>query len=114
MSLFGVSAKKVSKWVEDRDTKKLFGALEADDIIIRQAAAQGLAKIGGPEVLDFCRANARSDKKEIRWQVTQILATIGTPEAAKIMDTVEDPVDSLMANVKKKDGSARPPKREPR
>jgi HEAT repeat protein len=102
MALMGVNTKKVGMWVEQRDVKKLLGALESDDIVIRRATAEGLAKIGGAEVLDFCRKNAVSPNKETRWQITQILGLIGTPEALKIMETVDDPIDQLMANVKKK------------
>ncbi|MBZ0270664.1 HEAT repeat domain-containing protein [bacterium] len=91
MALFGPTHEKIERWSAERNAKKLLGALSSDDSTIRRAAAEALGRIPSPEVLDYCRKRANSTDQNERWTVTQILGFIGTPEAMKILETVQDP-----------------------
>jgi HEAT repeat protein len=101
MALFGASPEKVEKWIAKGNVKKLIGALTSEDAVIRRMTAEGLGKIGGPEVLEYCRENAVSSNQEIRWSITQILGIIGSPEAVKILETVRDPAEASGMRAKK-------------
>ncbi|MCZ7582349.1 MAG: HEAT repeat domain-containing protein [Deltaproteobacteria bacterium] len=101
MSIFGVSAEKVEKWTQDGNAKKLLGALKSDDAVIRRLAAEGLAKVGGEDVLAYCKKNAQDPDKNVRWHITQILAMMGTPEAVRILAEVKDPTSEWDERAKK-------------
>jgi HEAT repeat protein len=92
MKLFATTPQKVENWIAEKSVKKLLKSIDSSDPIIRRMVAEGLGIIGGPEVLKFCKDNARSDSSKLRWTITQILAQIGTPEALGVMETVEDPL----------------------
>jgi HEAT repeat protein len=102
MSIFATTPDKIAKWVETRKVDKLVHALQSKDAVVCELATEGLAKIGGAEVLQYCRENARHSEQHMRWQITKILGLIGTPEAMKILETVEDPTDAIRRTAKKK------------
>ena len=102
MALFGPTSEKVEKWVATGKINKLIGALQSSDAVIRRLAAEGLGKIGGPQVLDFCKENASSMDENVRWHITQILGLIGTPEAMKILETVQNPAEKIGMGAAKK------------
>jgi len=91
MGLFGPTAEKVENWTATGKVKKLIGCLKSDDAVIRRLASEGLAKVGGEEVLDYCRKNGQSTDTDVRWHITQILGMIGTSVAMEVLSTVEDP-----------------------
>lgn len=101
MGLFGPTPEKVEKWVQARKVKKLIGALNSDDAIVVRMAAEGLGKVGGSEVLQYCKDNAANENKDVRWQITKILGLIGSPAAMEILGTVQDPIDAIGRRVKK-------------
>lgn len=101
MALFGPSPEKVEKWIAQGNVKKLIGALTSDDAVVRRLAAEGLGKIGGPKVLDYCRDNGTSTDQNVRWAITQILGMMGTPEAVKILESVRDPAEAIGMRAKK-------------
>lgn len=90
MDLFGPTPEKVKAWTTQGNVKKLLGSLKSIDAVIRELSVEGLAAVGSPEVLQFCRENARSTDDTIRWDVTRILGLIGTAEAFKILETVQE------------------------
>jgi HEAT repeat protein len=96
MPLFGASHEKVEKWIADRNVKKLLDALKSDDATLRRSATEGLGRIRGPEVIAYCKNNAHHQDQNVRWNVTQILGLIGTPEAMKILAEVRDPTDEMV------------------
>jgi len=91
MKLFGPTTARVEKWIAARNVHKLIETLHDGDGVLRRRAAEGMADIRSTEVLDFCKENAQSDDKDIRWHITQILGLIGTPGAMKILATVHPP-----------------------
>lgn len=95
MPLFETTISKVENWTATKNVKKLFGALSSADAVVQRAAAEGLSRIRTPEVLQYCRANAMDTNPKVRWHITQILGLIGTSEAMKILETVEDPTDAI-------------------
>jgi len=101
MGLFGPTPEKVEKWVSKGQVSKLISSLKSEDALIRRLASEGLAQIGGPEVMQFCKENARNSDEQLRWSVTQILGQMGTPEAMKLLGTVQDPSDAIAAQRKK-------------
>lgn len=102
MALFGPTPEKVAKWVDKKNVNKLIGALTSEDAMVRRKSAEGLGMIGGHEVLQFCKKNARNENKQVRWAITQILGMIGTPEAIQVMDSVMDPTDAVRRSAKAK------------
>jgi HEAT repeat protein len=102
MGLFGPTLEKVEKWTAGGKVGKLLDALTSDDAVIRETAAQGLAQVGGPEVLAFCRENAHSDNDDLRWHITQVLGLMGTPEAIKILEGVMEPSEKIKRSIAKK------------
>lgn len=101
MGLFGPTPEKVEKWVQAHKVEKLIGALKSDDAIVVRVAAEGLGQIGNSEVLQYCKDNATSENKDVRWQVTKILGLIGTPEAMDLLGKVQDPIAAMTKRVKK-------------
>jgi len=102
MALFGPTSEKIEKWAAAGNAKKLFSVLHSNDAVMRRAAIEGLAKVRGPEVFQYCRDNAHHPDQQVRWCVTQILGLIGTPEAMEILGTVLDPTDQMKRNIRKK------------
>jgi HEAT repeat protein len=100
MSLLEPTAEKINKWTAERNVKKLLDALGAKDAAIQRLAVEGLSRVRGPEVFDYCRKNAKSEDRTVRWQVTQILGLIGTPDAMKILEAVDDPTEALEQTLK--------------
>ena len=101
MSLFGATPEKIEKWTAAGKVRKLIGALSSEDAVVRRMAAEGLGKIGSPAVLAYCRDNASSMEENVRWHITQILGIIGTPEAMKILENVQDPASKISMRIKK-------------
>ncbi len=66
MGLFETTPEKIEKWTAARNVKKLIAALNADNTVIRELSATGLAKVGGPEVLKYCKENATSADQRVR------------------------------------------------
>jgi len=93
MGLFSTTLEKVERWTGERNVKKLLGCLTSSDAAVRRAATEGLGKIGGPEVIEYCRKNAQNPDDKTRWHVTQVLGQIGSPEAMAILGTVKSPGD---------------------
>jgi HEAT repeat protein len=91
MGLFSISPEKVERWTQEKNVKKLLGCLKSDDAAVRRMATESLGKIGGTEVLDYCRQNAQSPDDKTRWHITQILGQITSPEAMTILGTVKAP-----------------------
>lgn len=102
MSLFGPSPEKIEKWTEQKNASKLLSCLSSDDATMRRLAAEGLGKVGGPEVLEYCKSNARNSDHNVRWHISQILGLMGTPEAMKIMQDVMDPTEAIKRGAKRK------------
>ena len=102
MGLFGPTPEKIEKWISKGSVDKLVKYLSSEDAIIKQMSVEGLAKIGGPKVLSYCKSNANSMDDQVRWQVTKILGLIGTKQAMDILATVEDPGDRIARKHKKK------------
>ena len=92
MLFSGPKLEDIDKWASKGNVKKLIGALKSSDALIRRQTVKALSEIGGPQVIEFCRENARSSNEQMRWHVTQILGLIGSREAVKILDTVKDPL----------------------
>ena len=100
MGIFKPSVNQIEKWKEQKNVKKLLGGLSIQDYAIQQAAAEALSKIGGQEVLDYCKEKAKDFDPKIRWLISLILGGIGTPQAMKILGTVEDPTETLSQRIK--------------
>ncbi|MDP8223949.1 MAG: HEAT repeat domain-containing protein [Candidatus Lernaella stagnicola] len=90
MDLFEPTPGKVNAWAAKGNVKKLLGSLTSSDAVIRELSVEGLASIGSPEVLQYCRENADSADDIVRWDITRILGLIGTAEAIKILETVRE------------------------
>ena len=102
MALFGPTPEKIEKWISKGSVGKLLKSLGTEDAIIKLMVVEGLAKLGNPEVLYYCKENATSENQEVRWQITKILGLIGTPEAMEILSMVEDPKDRMVRSFQKK------------
>jgi HEAT repeat protein len=102
MPLFETTVGRVEKWTKQGDVKNLLKALKSDNGAVQQAAAEGLGKLGGNEVLDHCRSMANNPDQRQRWLVSLILGAIATPPAMEILASVEDPSDKMTRLIAKK------------
>jgi HEAT repeat protein len=102
MGLFGASPEKIEKWTEKGNIKKLIGVLNSDDAALKRMASDAMGKIGGQDVLDYCKENSENADDKVRWHVTQILGNIGTKEAMDILSTVNDPLNKMTKRLKDK------------
>ena len=108
MALFKPTIEKVQVWASKGNVKKLIEALSSSDAAVQRFAVEGLGKIGGRETLEYCRQNATNKDPKVRWHVTQILGLLGSPEAVKILSTVDDPTVALEKSLKEKYKDFRP------
>lgn len=101
MALFATTPDKVQKWIDQGNAKKLIAALSSPDAVVRRLSAEGLGRIGGSEVMDYCKKNITNMDDTVRWHVTQILGLIGTPDAIKLMEMSGHPTDVIREKIKK-------------